>query len=53
MPNLVRDPEQIMSVKPESGGGLLLHRHVTPLLRRNVVYFCSGAYIRIGQAKWR
>jgi hypothetical protein len=31
-------------VKPESGGGLLLHRHVTPLSRRNVVYFCSGAH---------
>ena len=33
-----------MSVKPESGGGLLLLRHVTPLTWRNVVYFCSGAY---------
>jgi hypothetical protein len=31
-------------VKPESGGGPLLHRHVTPLSRRNVVYFCSGAH---------
>jgi integrase len=31
-------------VKPESGGGLLLLRHVTPLQRRDVVYFCSGAY---------
>jgi hypothetical protein len=30
-------------VKPESGGGQLLHRHVTPLPRRYVVYFCSGA----------
>src|ERR1035438_7569332 len=25
-------------------GGLLLLRHVTPLTRRHVVYFCSGAY---------
>ena len=25
-------------------GGLLLLRHVTPLTRRYVVYFCSGAY---------
>ena len=25
-------------------GGLLLLRHVTPLPRRNVVYFCSVAY---------
>jgi hypothetical protein len=31
-------------VKPESGGGLFLLRHVTPLARRHVVYFCSGAY---------
>jgi len=31
-------------VKPESGGGLLLLRLVTPLTRRHVVYFCSGAY---------
>ena len=27
-------------------GGLLLLRHVTPLTRRYVVYFCSGAYTR-------
>ena len=25
-------------------GGLLLLRHVTPLTRRNVVYFCAAAY---------
>jgi hypothetical protein len=31
-------------VKPECGGGLLLLRHVTPLSRRHVVYFCSGAH---------
>jgi hypothetical protein len=31
-------------VKPESGGGLLLLRHVTPLTRRHVAYFCSGAH---------
>ena len=39
-----RGPEaSILSVKPESGGGLHLLRHVTPQQRRNVVYFCSGA----------
>jgi len=44
--NLVRHPSQhILSVKPESGGGLLLLRHVTPLSRRHMVYFCSGAHI--------
>src|SRR5271157_2700560 len=42
--NLVRHPsKRILSVKPESGGGLRLLRHVTPLTRRHVVYFCSGA----------
>ncbi|HEV3201114.1 MAG TPA: hypothetical protein VGZ73_24605, partial [Bryobacteraceae bacterium] len=30
-------------------GGLLLLRHVTPLPRRNVVYFCSAAYIGKGR----
>jgi hypothetical protein len=30
-------------VKQESGG-LLLLRRITPLPRRNTVYFCSGAY---------
>jgi hypothetical protein len=30
-------------VKQESGG-LLLLRRITPLPRRNAVYFCSGAY---------
>jgi hypothetical protein len=29
----------------------LLLRHVTPLPRRNVVYFCSAVYILIGAAK--
>jgi hypothetical protein len=44
--NLVRHPSQrILSVKPESGGGLLLLRHVTPLTRRHVAYFCSGAHM--------
>jgi hypothetical protein len=43
--NLVRHPSQrILSVKPESGGGLLLHRHITTLSRRNMVYFHSGAH---------
>jgi hypothetical protein len=44
--NLVRHPSQfILSVKPESGGGRLLLRHVTPLTRRHMIYFCFGAYI--------
>jgi len=30
-------------------GGLLLLRHVTPLTRRYVVYFCSGAYTNGGR----
>ena len=43
--NLVRYSWKVsLSAKPESGGGLLLLRHVTPLTWRNVVYFCSGAY---------
>jgi hypothetical protein len=32
-------------LKPKSGG-LLLLRRVTPLPRRDAVYFCSGAYKR-------
>jgi hypothetical protein len=31
-------------MKPESGGGLLLLRRITPLTGRHTVYFCSGAY---------
>jgi putative ABC transport system permease protein len=31
-------------MEPECGGGLLLSRHVTPLPRRNMVYFSRGAY---------
>ena len=43
--NLVRYPgKPLLSVEPECGGGLLLSRHATPLTRRNVVYFSSGAY---------
>jgi hypothetical protein len=37
----------LLSVKPECGGGLLLLRHVTPLSRRHVVYFCSGAHTQV------
>src|SRR5215469_5613572 len=33
-----------LSVEPKCGGGLLLLRHITPLPRRDVVYFCSGAH---------
>src|SRR5271170_3672123 len=31
-------------MRSECGGGLLLLRHVTPLTRRDVVYFYSGAH---------
>ncbi len=31
-------------MKPNPGGGLLLHRHVPPLTRRYMAYFCSGAH---------
>jgi hypothetical protein len=33
-------------MKPESGGGLLLLRRITPLTRHHTVYFCSGAYTK-------
>jgi hypothetical protein len=33
-----------ISVEPDGGSGLLLLRHVTPLPRRDVVYFYSGAH---------
>jgi hypothetical protein len=36
-------PEQPIT-EPESGGGLLLLRRRTPLPRRSVAYFCSGAH---------
>jgi hypothetical protein len=31
-------------ISDDLAGGPLLLRHVTPLTRRHVVYFCSGAY---------
>jgi len=37
-------PQRQGSEKPRSGGGLLLLRRTTPLPRRSVVYFCSGAH---------
>jgi hypothetical protein len=41
----IYDPiESPLSVQPESSGGPLLLRHATPLPRRNVVYFHSGAH---------
>jgi hypothetical protein len=41
--NLARHPWQpLLPVKPESGGGLLFSRPVTPLPRRNMVHFCAG-----------
>jgi hypothetical protein len=33
-------------MKPKSGGGLLLLRRKTPLPRRSVAYFYSGAHKR-------
>jgi hypothetical protein len=46
VPNLVRHPKENLLVCETAvwRGGLLLLRHVTPLTRRHVVYFCSGAY---------
>src|SRR5271170_74703 len=35
----------LMSLELECGGSLLLLRHVTPLTRRDVIYFYSGAHI--------
>ena len=35
---------KLCCLEPECGGGLLLLRHVTPLGRRNMVYFSRGAY---------
>jgi hypothetical protein len=47
-PNLIRHPLNApLSVEPKCGGGLLLLRHVTPLSRRNVVYFHSGAHTSV------
>jgi hypothetical protein len=34
-----------MSLELECGGGLLVVRRVTPLTRRDVLYFYSGAHI--------
>ena len=31
-------------MKPNPGDGLLLHRHIPPLTRRYMAYFCSGAH---------
>ncbi len=34
-------------MEPNPGGGLLLHRHVAPLTRRYMAYFCSGVLTRV------
>ncbi len=39
-------PQWQVFAKPRSGGGLHLLRRRTPLTRRSVVYFCSGAHSR-------
>ena len=46
-PNLPRHPRRNLLVRETTAwrGGLLLLRHITPLTRRHVVYFCSGAYV--------
>src|ERR1035438_849756 len=41
-PPLRQEPAKLRS------GGLVLPRRLTPLPRRNAVYFCSGAYTRRG-----
>src|SRR5436305_13486800 len=33
-------------------GGLLLHRHKTPLTRRFVVYYCSALYKRLSKGRF-
>ena len=42
--SFVTPDKLLLAVKPESGGNLLLIRHITPLSRRNVVYFYSGVH---------
>jgi len=37
-------------MKPNPGDGLLLHRHIPPLTRRYMAYFCSGAHTGYGDA---
>jgi len=36
-------------MKPNPGDGLLLHRHIPPLTRRYMAYFCSGAHTRYSE----
>jgi hypothetical protein len=43
-PNQFRYPRRPRYFVKQESGGLLLLRRITPLPRRNVVYFCSGAY---------
>src|ERR1035438_9061286 len=43
-PNQLRYPRRPRYFVKQESGGLLLLRRITPLPRRNVVYFCSGAY---------
>src|SRR5579862_3117283 len=45
-PNLVRHPSESFRCpwNQNAAAGLLLLRHVTPLTRRDVVYFYSGAH---------
>ena len=40
-------------MEPQSGGGLLLHRHRARLTRRSVVHFCSGAHTYSSQTRSR
>ncbi len=43
-PNHFRYPRRLRYLVKQESGGLLLLRRITPLARRNAVYFCSGAY---------
>ena len=43
-PNQFRYPRRPRYFVKQESGGLLLLRRITPLPRRNTVYFCSGAY---------
>jgi len=44
--NQFRYPHRPRDLVKQKSGGLLLLRRITPLPRRNAVYFYSGAYSR-------
>ena|SRR5271157_808311 len=52
-PNQFRYPRRPRYFVKQKSGGLLLLRRITPLPRRNTVYFCSGAYSRFTESPIR